>query len=34
MWQLGQSCEIGLAAAPGRLLVDLSSAVAPDPSAP
>ena len=34
MWQLGQSCEIGLGAAPGRLLVDLSSSVAPDPSAP
>jgi len=34
MWQLGQSCRIGLGAAPGSLMVDLSSAVAPDPSAP
>ena len=34
MWQLGQSCEIGLTVAPRRLLVHLSSAVAPDPSAP
>jgi hypothetical protein len=34
MWQLAQSCEIGLGVAPRRLLADLSSSVAPEPSAP
>jgi len=34
MWQLGQSCRITLGTAPGSLVVDLSSAVAADPSAP
>jgi hypothetical protein len=34
MWQLGQSCRISLATAPGSLEVDLSSSVASDPSAP
>jgi Domain of unknown function (DUF1906) len=33
MWQLGQACQIGVAP-PATLVVDLNSAVAPDPSAP
>lgn len=33
MWQLAQSCRID-AAPPGKLVVDLSSAIAPDPGAP
>jgi hypothetical protein len=35
MWQLEQNCVIGLPPAPGgKLQVDLSSALGPDPSAP
>ncbi|HLZ77188.1 glycoside hydrolase domain-containing protein [Phenylobacterium sp.] len=35
MWQLGQNCQIAVPGAPsGVLLVDLSSSVATDPSAP
>lgn len=35
MWQLGQSCQIAAAGAPGgRLLVDLDTSIAPDPSSP
>jgi hypothetical protein len=35
MWQLGQSCQISLRTAPPhQLVVDLSTAVAPDPSEP
>lgn len=35
IWQIAQNCRVGLPAAPlGSLLVDLNSAITPDPGAP